>query len=58
MLVTAATERLRILRILVTERRAIERDIAANMHNASRLLHLGTRRAIILKLQDRITHDA
>ena len=55
---TAATERLRILRIIIEERRIIERDIAANMHNASRLLHLGTRRATILKLQERITHDA
>jgi hypothetical protein len=56
--VTAATERLRILRILVTERRIIERDIAANMHNPRRLLHLGTQRNTILKLQERITHDA
>ena len=55
---TAATERLRILRILITERRIIEQDIAANMHNPRRLLHLGTQRNIILKLQDRITHDA
>ena len=55
---TAATERLRILRILITERRAIERDIAANMHNPRRLLHLGTQRNTILKLQTRITNDA